>query len=98
MLPVCAASPTMPPSQRLSVLNSLMTRPGKNIAVLGSTGSIGRNALEVIANSGGNLQAKALSAHNNVNLLREQAVRFRPKNSQGTRTIDQVKGTIPWNK
>ena len=35
-----------------------MTRPGKNIAVLGSTGSIGRNALEVIANSGGELCAK----------------------------------------
>ena len=59
--------------------NSPMTRPGKNIAVLGSTGSIGRNALEVIANSGGELCAKALSAHNNVDLLCEQAVRFRPR-------------------
>ena len=56
-----------------------MTRPGKNIAVLGSTGSIGRNALEVIANSGGELCAQALSAHNNVGLLREQAARFRPR-------------------
>ena len=56
-----------------------MTRPGKNIAVLGSTGSIGQNALEVIANSGGELCAQAISAHNNVDLLREQAVRFRPR-------------------
>ncbi len=56
-----------------------MTRSGKNIAVLGSTGSIGRNALEVIANSGGDLRASVLSAHNNVDLLREQAVRFRPR-------------------
>ncbi|MGO9108546.1 MAG: 1-deoxy-D-xylulose-5-phosphate reductoisomerase [Thermoguttaceae bacterium] len=56
-----------------------MTQPGKNIAVLGSTGSIGRNALDVIANSGGELSAKALSAHNNLNLLREQAIRFRPR-------------------
>jgi 1-deoxy-D-xylulose-5-phosphate reductoisomerase len=56
-----------------------MTRPGKNIAVLGSTGSIGRNALEVIANSGGELCATALSAHNNIDLLCEQAARFRPR-------------------
>ena len=56
-----------------------MIRPGKNIAVLGSTGSIGRNALEVIANSGGELSAQVLSAHNNLDLLREQAIRFRPR-------------------
>ena len=56
-----------------------MDRPGKNIAVLGSTGSIGRNAMEVIANSGGELCAKALSAHNNLGLLREQAMQFRPR-------------------
>jgi len=56
-----------------------MTRPGKNIAVLGSTGSIGRNALEVIANSGGVLCASVLSAHNNLDLLLEQAVRFHPR-------------------
>ena len=56
-----------------------MTQPGKNIAVLGSTGNIGRNALEVIANSGGKLCAKALSAHNNLDLLHDQAIRFRPR-------------------
>ncbi len=47
--------------------------------MLGSTGSIGRNALEVIANSGGELCARVLSAHNNVDLLREQAARFHPR-------------------
>ena len=56
-----------------------MSQPGKNIAVLGSTGSIGRNALEVISNSGGALSARVLSAHNNLDLLREQAFRFRPR-------------------
>jgi 1-deoxy-D-xylulose-5-phosphate reductoisomerase len=56
-----------------------MPHPGKNIAVLGSTGSIGQNALEVIANSGGDLSARVLSAHNNVDLLREQAARFHPR-------------------
>ncbi len=56
-----------------------MTESGKNIAVLGSTGSIGRNSLEVIANSEGGLRAKVLSAHNNVDLLGEQARCFRPR-------------------
>jgi 1-deoxy-D-xylulose-5-phosphate reductoisomerase len=56
-----------------------MTQAGKKIAILGSTGSIGRNALEVIANSGGALSAYALSAHNNLALLHEQAVQFRPR-------------------
>ena len=87
MLPLQAASHTMRPASchlylaavSVPLPNSVMTRTGKNIAVLGSTGSIGRNALEVIANSGGALCVGALSAHNNVDLLREQAVRFRPR-------------------
>jgi len=49
------------------------------IAVLGSTGSIGRSALEVIAASGGSLRAAALSAHGNTALLLEQARTFRPR-------------------
>jgi 1-deoxy-D-xylulose-5-phosphate reductoisomerase len=53
--------------------------PSKRIAVLGSTGSIGRNALEVIASSGGELSVHALSAHNNIELLLEQAKAFRPR-------------------
>ena len=53
--------------------------PPKKIAVLGSTGSIGRNALEVIANSGRELSVHALSAHNNIALLLQQAAVFRPR-------------------
>jgi 1-deoxy-D-xylulose-5-phosphate reductoisomerase len=49
-----------------------------NVAVLGSTGSIGRNTLEVIAASGGALRLAAISAHSNLDLLLEQAARFRP--------------------
>src|SRR4051794_15721244 len=49
------------------------------IAVLGSTGSIGRSTLEVIAASGGRMQAVALSAHSRLDLLAEQARAFRPK-------------------
>ncbi|MGD0897573.1 MAG: 1-deoxy-D-xylulose-5-phosphate reductoisomerase, partial [Thermoguttaceae bacterium] len=50
-----------------------------NIAILGSTGSIGRNTLEVIGSSGGTLRALALSAHTSAKLLFEQAGRFWPR-------------------
>jgi 1-deoxy-D-xylulose-5-phosphate reductoisomerase len=56
-----------------------MSQRPLQVAVLGSTGSIGQSTLEVIAASGGRLQAVALSAHGNVNLLVEQASRFRPR-------------------
>jgi 1-deoxy-D-xylulose-5-phosphate reductoisomerase len=56
-----------------------MPLPAKKIAVLGSTGSIGRNALEVIAASGGSLEAVALAAHRNTRLLEEQAAQFSPR-------------------
>jgi len=49
-----------------------------NVAVLGSTGSIGRSTLEVIAAAEGRLRASALSAHCNLAQLEEQAVRFAP--------------------
>ncbi|HKD37540.1 MAG TPA: 1-deoxy-D-xylulose-5-phosphate reductoisomerase [Pirellulales bacterium] len=47
--------------------------------MLGSTGSIGTGALEVIAASDGELAAIGLSAHGNTTGLVEQARRFRPK-------------------
>ncbi len=51
----------------------------KQIAILGSTGSIGRNALRVIDALGPEYQVVALSAHSNVELLAEQARRYKPK-------------------
>jgi 1-deoxy-D-xylulose-5-phosphate reductoisomerase len=53
-------------------------RPNR-IAVLGSTGSIGRSTLEVVTASGGMLQAVALTAHSRVDLLAEQACAVRPR-------------------
>ena len=53
--------------------------PAKQIAVLGSTGSIGVSALEVIAQSGGRLQASVLSAHSKFDALLAQAQRHRPR-------------------
>jgi len=45
----------------------------RQIAILGSTGSIGKNALRVISLLGSEYQVKALSAHSHVKLLAEQA-------------------------
>ncbi len=50
----------------------------KNIAVLGSTGSIGRSTLEVIAASQGAMRAGTLSAHGSVERLLDQARQFKP--------------------
>src|SRR5204862_4524666 len=57
---------------------TLMSVGMKNVAVLGSTGSIGRNALEVIAASRGRLRPVVLSAFTNAELLIRQACEFRP--------------------
>lgn len=50
----------------------------KQIAILGSTGSIGRQALEVIAANRNRFQVYALTANNNVDLLVQQARTFTP--------------------
>jgi len=50
----------------------------KQIAVLGSTGSIGRQALEVVAANPNRFQIYALTANNNVELLAQQARIFNP--------------------
>ena len=56
-----------------------MTQEAAHVAVLGSTGSIGRNTLEVIAASGGSLTSVALSAHTSLDRLIEQAQRVQPR-------------------
>jgi 1-deoxy-D-xylulose-5-phosphate reductoisomerase len=45
----------------------------RNIAILGATGSIGRNSLDVIAQSGGRLRAFGLTAHSQLDELADQA-------------------------
>jgi 1-deoxy-D-xylulose-5-phosphate reductoisomerase len=50
----------------------------KRIAILGSTGSIGVNALRVIEALGADYEVAALSAHNSVELLAEQTQKFNP--------------------
>jgi len=51
----------------------------RNIAILGSTGSVGQNALRVIDALGPGYTVAALSAHTSVQLLAEQAKRYRPE-------------------
>lgn len=50
----------------------------RGIAILGSTGSIGTQALEVIREQKERLHVEVLSAHRNAKLLVEQALEFRP--------------------
>ncbi len=50
----------------------------KRIAVLGSTGSIGTQTLEIIAENPGLFRAEVLAAGHNVDRLIDQSVRFRP--------------------
>jgi 1-deoxy-D-xylulose-5-phosphate reductoisomerase len=56
-----------------------MAESGVNVVVLGSTGSIGRNTLEVIAASCHGLRAYALSAHSNTASLLKQAEAAHPR-------------------
>jgi 1-deoxy-D-xylulose-5-phosphate reductoisomerase len=50
----------------------------QGIAILGSTGSIGRNALRVIEALGPEYRVIGLSAHRNMELLAQQALRYQP--------------------
>ncbi|MDR0688523.1 MAG: 1-deoxy-D-xylulose-5-phosphate reductoisomerase [Prevotellaceae bacterium] len=50
----------------------------KRIAILGSTGSIGVQALDVIAQHPDKYEVETLTAHRNVSLLAQQAIRFQP--------------------
>lgn len=50
----------------------------KRIAILGSTGSIGTQSLEVIASHPGLFEVEVLTAYNNVELLIRQAKDFQP--------------------
>ena len=55
-----------------------MNSEKKHIAILGSTGSIGRQALEVIESHSDYFEVEVLTAQNNGNLLIEQAKKFKP--------------------
>lgn len=51
----------------------------KNIAVLGSTGSIGTQTLDIVRNNTGELKIKVLAAGSNVELIEKQIREFKPE-------------------
>lgn len=61
----------------------------RNIVVLGSTGSIGRQTLEVAAQHPGMVTVYGLSAYGNVSLLEEQITALRP-------SMAAISGSVPW--
>jgi 1-deoxy-D-xylulose-5-phosphate reductoisomerase len=72
----------------------------RQVVILGSTGSIGRSALSVVAHDGGSrLRAHGLSAHSGWETLVEQAKSFRPRyavltDPESAKHVDgQLRGT-----
>lgn len=63
----------------------------KNIAILGSTGSIGRNSLEVIRNLGDGFRVAYLTANKNIDLLQKQIATYSPK---GVVVLDECNGSV----
>jgi len=51
----------------------------KRIAILGSTGSIGQNVLNVTRHLKEKVQVESISAHSNISLLEAQALEFQPR-------------------
>ncbi len=58
--------------------NASLGEGGKRIALFGSTGSIGTQALEVIAKHPDKFSVEILTAHHNEELLIQQALQFNP--------------------
>lgn len=63
----------------------------KNICILGSTGSIGQNSLEVIANFPDQFRPAYLTTNKNIDLLQKQIERFRP---DAVAVLDECSATI----
>ncbi len=51
----------------------------KRLSILGSTGSIGQNTLEVVSRSAGNFEIVGLAAGRNIELFKKQVAEFAPK-------------------
>ncbi|MBN1547085.1 MAG: 1-deoxy-D-xylulose-5-phosphate reductoisomerase [Syntrophaceae bacterium] len=69
----------------------------KNLSILGSTGSIGINTLNVVRENADRFRISGLAAGNNVNLLKEQILEFRPRQvSVATDTLAaKLKALLP---
>jgi 1-deoxy-D-xylulose-5-phosphate reductoisomerase len=65
-----------------------MSQNSKNIAILGSTGSIGRNCLSVIHNLADRFNVTYLTTNTNIELLQNQIAHFHPR---GVVVLDETK-------
>ena len=70
----------------------------KEIAILGSTGSIGTQALEVIRLHPDLFHAQVLAAHGNVELLLKQAHEFNPSAIVITDKLKSISAMGRWKK
>jgi len=68
----------------------------KNLAILGSTGSIGRSTLDVVASRPDAFRVVALAAGRNLDLLLEQAALYRPRivTVADASTADELEGRL----
>lgn len=69
----------------------------KNIVILGSTGSIGVSALDVIKTLGFDYKVLAISARSNADLFLKQIIEFRPKYATvaSQESYDKIKDLVP---
>ncbi len=70
----------------------------KKIAILGSTGSIGTQALDVVQSNPDHFSVEVLTAHSNADLLIEQAKKFKPNSVViGDESKYQIVKDALWN-
>lgn len=70
----------------------------KKIAILGSTGSIGTQALDVVQSNPDHFSVEVLTAHSNADLLVEQAKKFKPNSVViGDESKYQIVKDALWN-
>lgn len=70
--------------------------PGRTAVILGSTGSVGVSTLSLLKLSGAEVQILALTAGRNVELLAEQARRWRPQTAviEDERLLDELRDRL----
>ena len=68
----------------------------RNIVILGSTGSIGQNALDVVDKNQGKLKVVGLAANKNIELLARQIVKYKPTHVTLTdkKALDRLKSRL----
>ena len=93
------ASPQATPLRYISLLPgpAWQERKPRTLAILGSTGSIGRSALEVLRLQGGRFHLAAIAGARNIPLLARQAAEFRPDHIGVLEeaSIPELRGLLP---